>query len=116
VVGGGLYPDLVDPTTNEVYEIKPVLSRELGYIQLAGYLLVLNSTDPSKRIWIPGVSYIPPAIIEIKPGTIALVSPPVGGVVLYYVVDLVEAVALVTAYQSYRMSLQVLQPTIAFGL
>jgi RHS repeat-associated protein len=87
VFGGALRPDLVNTAAQEVYEIKPALSGSLGFYQLGGYLAVLNRQDPFKRIWIPGFSYIPPTAVDIKPGTVALVSPPAGGVIIYHVLE-----------------------------
>ena len=94
VPGGSLRPDLADRATQQVYEIKPVNSASLGYPQLAGYLIVLNRFDPLKRTWIPGLTYFPPPVVKLDSLTIALVSPPVGGVIIYEVLNVVEIYAL----------------------
>ena len=54
VPGGSLRPDLTDLGSQEVYEIKPINSAALGYVQLGGYLLILNKYDPLHRSWMPG--------------------------------------------------------------
>lgn len=97
-------PDLTDTIEHQAYEIKPALSQNLGFAQLAGYLILLNKYDTSGNVWIPGFSYLPPPAVTIKPGTIALVSGPEGGVITYYVVDFTEAVGLVAAYTAYQIS------------
>ncbi|MBI3429962.1 MAG: RHS repeat-associated core domain-containing protein, partial [Actinobacteria bacterium] len=95
VPGGTLRPDLADSATREVYEIKSILLAPTGYPQLAGYLYVLNTFDPLRRVWIPGISYVPPARIDLDALTYAVVSPPVGGVIIYSVVNFVELFGLV---------------------
>lgn len=112
-------PDLVERATGEVYEIKPVGSYLLGYAQLGWYLTLLNTNDPWHRPWRPGTSYIPPKKIIIGPITHAIVNPPIGGVILYEVIDLKPAVAAVAIYYSYdiyqrvstAMTLQTLAPS-----
>jgi hypothetical protein len=91
---GGLRPDLTDVATQQVYEIKPFASSALGYPQLAGYLILLNKYDPLKRVWVPGTTYLPPQRIDLGGGVIALVEPPVGGVIVYEVFDPVEILGL----------------------
>jgi RHS repeat-associated protein len=94
VPGGSLRPDLTDTLTNEVYEIKPTASAALGYPQLAGYLIVLNRFDPLKRVWVPGSTYMAPSPIQLDSGTIAIVYPPVGGVIIYEVLNFIEVLGL----------------------
>jgi RHS repeat-associated protein/uncharacterized repeat protein (TIGR01451 family) len=96
VPGGSVRPDLTDLGTQEVYEIKPTNSAPLGYIQLAGYLIILNKFDPLKRTWTPGESYSPPFLIDLDGISKAIVSPPVGGVIIYEVLNLAEMLAVVT--------------------
>jgi RHS repeat-associated protein/uncharacterized repeat protein (TIGR01451 family) len=96
VPGGSVRPDLTDLGTQEVYEIKPTNSAPLGYIQLGGYLLILNKFDPLKRSWTPGGSYSPPTPISLDQLTIAIVFPPAGGVIIYEVLNFVEIMALVS--------------------
>jgi RHS repeat-associated protein len=95
VPGGSLRPDLVDKNTEEVYEIKPLDSAALGYPQLAGYLIILNRYDPLKRVWVPGSSYLPPDVVPLDGLTVAFVSAPAGGVIIYQVFNGVEITALV---------------------
>lgn len=92
-------PDLTDRTTCEVYEIKPVGMLTVGQAQLGWYLLLLNSFDPLKRFWTPGITYFPPSVVDINPLSIALVAPPVAGVIQYEIVDLPTIIAGVMAYQ-----------------
>jgi RHS repeat-associated protein len=91
-------PDLVDMVTNEVYEIKPTGMYITGAAQLGWYLLLLNSFDPLHRVWKPGITYIPKPMIEVYPGCVALVSPPVAGVIQYEVIDMPTIVSFVVAY------------------
>ena len=78
-----LFPDLVDISTKEVYEIKPVgVGVAEGYAQLAGYLQLFNYFDPAKN-WKPGSIYSPPKEITIDPLNVAFVSPPERGVIIY---------------------------------
>jgi RHS repeat-associated protein len=89
-------PDLVDIRTNEVYEIKPASASVLGYQQLAGYLIILNLSDPVHRLWIPGETFQPPDLpttIELDPKTVALVDPPLLGLITYEVLNANELLA-----------------------
>jgi hypothetical protein len=78
-----------------VYEIKPYGSEILGYQQLAGYLIILNLADPSGA-WIPGESFQPPALpdlITLNPQTVALIEPPLEGLITYEILNSSELVA-----------------------
>jgi len=89
-------PDLVDLRTNEVYEIKPVSASVLGYQQLGGYLIILNLSDPLHRLWIPGETFQPPDLpttIQLDPNTVALVDPPLLGLITYEVLNANELLA-----------------------
>jgi hypothetical protein len=89
-------PDLVDLRTGEVYEIKPIGSETLGYQQLAGYLIILNTSDPSHRAWVPGETFQPPVLpemIELDPKTVALIEPPILGLIVYEVINSNELIA-----------------------
>src|SRR5208283_3194763 len=89
-------PDLVDRRTGEVYEIKPIGSESLGYSQLGGYLIILNLSDPLHRAWIPGESFQPPdlpSFLELDPNTVAIIDPPLEGLITYEVLDSRELVA-----------------------
>ncbi|HSV61749.1 MAG TPA: RHS repeat-associated core domain-containing protein [Chthoniobacterales bacterium] len=91
-VFGNLRPDLVDLASHQVWEIKPVLTGQIaGSAQLLIYLAILNTQDPGHHVWLPGYSYVPVPVVPIKPGTVAFVFPPLGGVILYEVVDSGEA-------------------------
>jgi RHS repeat-associated protein len=96
-------PDLVDRDSGEVYEIKSLRSAQLGVIQLGWYLLLLNSLDPYGRYWYPGISYRPPPIVVIDARSFAVVSPPIGGVIIYQVLDLRPVISVVIAYSLYRV-------------
>ena len=104
-----LQPDLVDtnPKVREVYEIKPILSEAKGLLKLELYLSTLNSTDPTAKAnpWKPGTTYVPPSVISLDASTIAVVTPPVAGLIIYYVIDMKEVVAMVTAYTTIRFKL-----------
>jgi len=65
----------------------------------------VRKNDPLGRTWKRGTSYIPPSVVEIDPITIAIVSPPVAGVILYEVVDLKPAIAFVTVYMAAQIKL-----------
>jgi RHS repeat-associated protein len=93
VTFGALRPDLVDLSTHEVWEIKPILTGySVGSAQLGLYLTVLNTQDPAHHFWVPGYSYSPPAVVPIRAGTIAFVFPSLNGVILYEVVDETEGI------------------------
>ena len=89
-------PDLVDLTSHEVYEIKPIDSEALGYGQLGGYLIILNEDDRLNRLWLPGESYIPPFLLDLGDGMHnALVDPPFEGVITYQIVGIEQVFVLV---------------------
>ena len=59
--------------------------------QLDGYILALNWADPDKqKLWTPGApgSYTPPSVIPVSFGMQAKVLPPIGGLILYDVIDI----------------------------
>jgi hypothetical protein len=98
-------PDLVDERTSEVYEIKPLGSFPLGVAQLNGYLIMLNLSDRSGRYWISGMSFVPnPEINLDDKNTVALVTPPVDGVITYEVINLVEYTAMALAAASTQLA------------
>jgi hypothetical protein len=82
-----MLPDLVDATTKEVYEIKPLFSLPLGIAQLSGYIAVLNHFTPGGG-WHPGSTYVPPDMLYLGYGAWAKVYSPIRGVILYDVIDL----------------------------
>jgi RHS repeat-associated protein len=94
-----------------VFEIKPTGSSLAGRLQLATYLTLLNTLDPAKNIWIPGEAwdYTPPPIIPINSFTFAIVTPPVGGIIIYQVVDVrmtLVDIALFAGWRAYSLYLQ----------
>jgi len=100
-------PDLVDTIgiakNPEVYEIKPRGSYFAGVVQLGWYLYLLNSNDPLERKWIPGTTYIPPAIITINEFCFAFVDPPFAGVITYEVYDFKPILSALACYLAYRI-------------
>jgi RHS repeat-associated protein len=98
----GLRPDLANPnpgmySTGAVYEIKPTLSAVLGGIQLGGYIRALKKLDPAHRNWHRGTAdefLTQPHILPLSGTSFALVSPPVKGVIIYYVVDLKDGLGV----------------------
>jgi RHS repeat-associated protein len=93
---GSARPDLAENTIDlkigKVYEIKPWNSYLQGITQLQYYLILLNSLDPNKneRKWISGNDFIPPSVIPLDSRTLAIVMPPVSGVIIYYVLNSTE--------------------------
>jgi RHS repeat-associated protein len=97
VPGLRLRPDLTDTINHLGYEIKPVGSAAQGAAQLAGYLFALTLFDPNKNVWLPGELYLPPTLMLLNDHAVALVSPPVAGVIIYEVIDEVEITGIVAA-------------------
>jgi RHS repeat-associated protein len=98
--GGFLQPDLADPGITQtgigqVYEIKSIYSEQLAIAKAALYAGVLNLFDPVRR-WIPGVTYEPPSIIRVEPGTVAITSLAAPGVITYCLINELEIAALAT--------------------
>ena len=92
-----LRPDLTDTINHLGYEIKPAGSAAQGAAQLAGYLFALTYFDPNKNVWLPGELYLPPTLILLNSHAVALVSPPIAGVIIYEVIDEVEITGIVAA-------------------
>jgi len=90
-----------------VYEIKSVRGVVEGRIQLAWYLLLLNSFDPLRRTWIPGGSYTPPHVVRIDNWTFALVSPPMCGMITYEVIEFRTLISVAVAYSIYRLTAEI---------
>ena len=89
-----LFPDLLDATRKEVYEIKPLTPYGLatGFFQALGYVSLLNRIDPSGG-WHLGNTWSPPSFLILPPtsgsaGGVAYISPPVGGVIFYEAVTI----------------------------
>ena len=95
-------PDLVNRPYGakvcEVWEIKPMGQYFEGSAQLGWYLSLLNGNDPKKRTWVPGTSYTPPSVVTIDPITIAIITPPINGVIQYQVIDMKPVIAMASAY------------------
>ena len=100
-------PDLVDRTTGEVWEIKPLGMYTLGATQLSWYLLLLNSYDPLERDWKPGFSYFPPPVVQIDPMSYAIVFFPKLGVIEYEVIEFRVITSLIALYYIYRLTADV---------
>ena len=114
VPGGAKRPDLVDLGSQEVYEIKPVLSAPLGVVQLWGYLNTLNTYDPMGRSWSGGWSYFPPPIVNIQaPFVFATVQPPIAGLIVYCAIDTRPIIALL--FIALLIRIPVLIPAMAFA-
>jgi hypothetical protein len=79
----------------------------VGYAKVATYVALLLKNDPLKRWWIPSFTYTPPEVIRINVNVVAIVSPPVLGVIQYRVYSLGEAVSLIAAAATYQIGLQI---------
>jgi RHS repeat-associated protein len=87
-ISGVLRPDLVSPSTGEVYEIASALGSEVRFWKLLlGEVYTFNKYDPLRRAWTTGSSFIPEPLIKLDPLTFAIVDPPVAGVIVYTVVN-----------------------------
>ena len=90
----GLKPDLVDLTTQEVWEIKTTRGYWQGRAQLSLYLAILNGfRPPLSPLWKIGTSYTPP---DKAKGLLrdATVYAPNEGVILYEPLLTDDALAL----------------------
>jgi len=111
-------PDLVQPPSTgspgEVYEIKPVGSFIQGRVQLQYYLMLLNGLDPLRRTWNPGSvsTYTPPQVVTLSWGVFAFVSPPVNGVILYYIEDLRIDILCIAVYASTQIKMDLAEATL----
>jgi hypothetical protein len=80
----------VDLETGGIWEIKPMLSAEIGWAQLKLYLWLLKRLDPMKRNWHGGSAseyHYPKGPIRLGVGVEAYVFPPEEGLMLYCPVD-----------------------------
>ena len=109
---GSVRPDLTDPLTFEVYEIKPVGSFVEGRVQLEFYIQMLKFLDPLKRPWMAGASYDPMHYLPLGYGSFAVVSPPVNGVILYDVVNIPLIVTMISAYAANQIALDLAEATL----
>jgi RHS repeat-associated protein len=87
---GELIPDMVNLTTKEIYDIKAIASAAAGATKIELYLYALNRFDPRKTKWRGGMTFRPRSIIRLTSVTLALVAPPVFGLITYEVVDTFE--------------------------
>jgi len=77
----------VSRSTGEVYEIASVLGSDVRFWKLLDEVYTMNKYDPLKRPWSPGTSFIPDPLVKLDALTFAIVEPPVGGVIVYSVVN-----------------------------
>ena len=116
---GRLRPDLIDFVNKQIYEIKPITQIAEGQFQLTGYILILNWADPDKsRPWTRGTAanYRPPSTIPLGLGAMALVSPPVLGVIAYDVYDLKVVIATLAAIAVASMTAQMSEISLDIGV
>jgi RHS repeat-associated protein len=77
-----LRPDLIDWSAQEIYEIKPLLAAAAGYVQVSGYMYLLQLVTGGT--WSRGWAYHPPPVVTLAPGYgSAFVARPVDGVITY---------------------------------
>lgn len=91
-----LTPDLVDFSQRDIYEIKTTRELLIGFGKMYLYLDTLNRQDP---FWHAGSDYVPPFVIPmtgIYSGNVAIVKPPILGVISYDIVE-TQKLFLVTA-------------------
>jgi hypothetical protein len=83
-------------------------------VQLQYYLMQLNGLDPQRRTWLAGSAstYSPPNVVTLSWGVFAFVSPPVNGVILYYIEDLRIDILCIAAYASTQIKMDVLEATL----
>lgn len=94
--------DLADLTTHEIYEIKSVNQQILAAPTVALYLFILNLNDPV-NLWTPGYTFLPRPVYPVNPTTVAVVTPPSGGVILYKLIDATDLLKVVLLYSSVRL-------------
>jgi hypothetical protein len=104
-VFGRLRPDLANPFTAEVYEIKPVsdLIEKMG--QLSAYIAILRVVDNAKRDWHYGSTYIPSQNpMPLGTGSYALIFPTINGVITYKIINFPSIIAVALAGTAASMS------------
>jgi RHS repeat-associated protein len=85
---GRLRPDLANPATAEVYEIKPATALIEGIAQVSAYIAILRVFDSARRQWQFGYSYTPSQNpISLGNGSYAIVFPTINGVIPYKVIN-----------------------------
>ncbi len=120
-----LRPDLVDPSTRQVYEIKTVKGAAAGAIRLANYIKELNAATPPDALgpWKPGITYQAPSEVPIYYLNLdASVNPTEGGIITYDLIDSghggitgLVAVALAASVVALGLSIGVSALTAQFG-
>jgi RHS repeat-associated protein len=85
---GRLRPDLANPATAEVYEIKPATALVEGIAQLTAYVAILRLFDKAGRQWQYGYTYTPSQNpISLGNGSYAVIFPTINGVIPYKVIN-----------------------------
>jgi RHS repeat-associated protein len=86
--GGWRRPDMADPVSAEVYEIKPFGSQLQGEKQLQEYIDLLNNFDALHREWHAGTTFKPKPRYPLPAVGVNITTfGPTAGVVLYDVMD-----------------------------
>jgi RHS repeat-associated protein len=85
--GGWRRPDMADPISAEVYEIKPFGSQALGEQVLQEYIDLLINFDRFHRQWHAGYTFKPRPRYPLPLGTNITTWGPTAGVILYDVMD-----------------------------
>ena len=92
---GRLMPDLANPFTAEVYEIKPVSDLIEGIAQLTAYIAILRAFDNAKRNWGYGATYTPSQNpLSLGTGSYAFIFPTINGVITYKVINFPSIIAI----------------------
>lgn len=95
---GRLRPDLADPISAEVYEIKPATDLIEGIAQLTAYLAILRVFDKQNRRWVYGSSYTPSQNpISLGNGSYAFIFPTINGVIPYKVINFPSLIGVALA-------------------
>ncbi len=82
-----LRPDLADYDQRDIYEIKPKHLLGKGLLEVWGYQAILNTARGQTHHWNLGSDYIPPGVVALTSREIAIVHPPINGVITYEVVN-----------------------------
>jgi hypothetical protein len=76
------FPDLIDITSSEIYEIKPAAQASAAYADLEFYMAVAISNG---TVWLPGQTFNDARSIPLDVNNEAQVSPTNAGAILYTV-------------------------------
>jgi len=114
VPSGSLMPDLIDPYTlssadiGQVYEIKSVYSTAAAVAKVNLYASILNFYGSGTGLkWIPGITYLAPAIVPINSTTFATTQQPFPGVITYCVINQTELLTLAFAATTAGLYLEI---------